>query len=389
MIYTIPPLSAADRLAIERIDELREHLRFYLHTPRRWYGTLRRAVVARSVQGSVSIEGYHASVEDVASVIDDEEPLEVTEETRRAVAGYRDAMTFVIQLAPTSPVIDTSLLKSLHFMMINYDLSKNPGQWRPKGVWIRGADGDAVYEAPERSLVEPLIDELLEQIATAEAPAMVTAALSHLNLVMIHPFSDGNGRMARCLQTLVLARDRALTPEFSSIEAYLGRNTTAYYEALQGMSERGSWSPQLSAGPWVKFCLTAHYRQAMILLTRIRETEALWDRCEQITARHRLPDRVVGALCHAARGWRLWRSLYVKVARSSAGEEISNTMATRDLGALAAAGLLEPVGEKRNRFYMPTPEIGRFWEEIRDARMARPIPNPYEAAPQPHLPGVV
>ena len=388
MIYTIPPLSDADRLAMERIDGIRENLHFYLHTPRRWYGTLRRAVMARAVQGSVSIEGYHASVEDVASVIDDEEPLAATDETRRAVAGYRDAMTFVIQIAPTSPVFDTSLLRSLHFMMIKYDLSKNPGQWRPKGVWVRGADGKIAYEAPERNLVEPLIDELLKQIATAEAPAMVTAALAHLNLAMIHPFSDGNGRMARCLQTLVLARDGVLTPEFCSIEAYLGHNTTAYYKALQEMSEEGNWSPQLSARPWVKFCLTAHYRQAMSLLTRIRETEALWDRCEQAAARNRLPDRVVGALCDASRGWRLRRSLYIKTVRSSTGEEISNTMATRDLTALAAARLLEPVGERRNRYYMPTPETRRFWEEIRAVRMSQPIPDPYEAALQPHLPGV-
>lgn len=388
MIYAIPPLSDADRLALERIDELREHLRFYLHTPRRWYGTLRRAVMARAVQGSVSIEGYHASVEDVASVIDDEEPLEASEGTRRAVAGYRDAMTFVIQIAPTAPVIDTSLLKSLHFMMIKYDLSKNPGQWRPKGVWVRGTDGDAAYHAPERKLVEPLIDELLGQIATAEAPAMVTAALAHLNLAMIHPFSDGNGRMARCLQTLVLACDGVLSPVFCSIEAYLGRNTTAYYGALQEMSEGKIWSPQLSASSWVRFCLTAHYQQAMSLLTRIRETEALWDRCEQAAARHRLPDRVVGPLCDAARGWRLRRSLYIKIVHSTAGEEISKAMATRDLGALANAGLLESVGDKRTRYYLPTPEIRNLWDEIRAMRMSRPIPDPYEAAFQPYLPGV-
>jgi len=41
--------------------------------------------------------------------------------------------------------------------------------------------------------------------------------MAHLNLVMIHPFSDGNGRMARCLQTLVLGREGILEPEFSSL----------------------------------------------------------------------------------------------------------------------------------------------------------------------------
>ncbi len=43
-------------------------------------------------------------------------------------------------------------------------------------------------------------------------PAMIRAAMAHLNLVMVHPFKDGNGRMARALQTLVLARERILAP---------------------------------------------------------------------------------------------------------------------------------------------------------------------------------
>jgi Fic family protein len=49
--------------------------------------------------------------------------------------------------------------------------------------------------------------------------------MAHLNLVMIHPFRDGNGRMARCLQSVVLAREGVLSPVFMSVEEYLGRNT--------------------------------------------------------------------------------------------------------------------------------------------------------------------
>ena len=376
VIYSIPSLSDADELALKRIGELQNDLRFYVHTPRRWYGTLRRATLARAVQGSSSIEGYHASVEDVAAVIDGEEPPTVTDETRLAIAGYRDAMTFVIQLAPISPTIDTSLLRSLHFMMVGYDLSKHPGQWRPGAVWVQDANGDVVYEAPERDSVEPLLDELLDQISSTKAPAMVTAAMAHLNLTLIHPFSDGNGRMARCLQTLILSCDGVLAPAFCSIEAYLGHHSLAYYDALREVSA-GTWSPQRSARSWIRFCLTAHYRQARTLLTRITETEALWDRCEQAAARHNLPDRVVGALCDAARGWQLRRSLYVKIIRSTTGEEISNTMATRDLAAMAGAGLLQPVGERRTRYYEPTPEVHNFWHEIRTMRPARPADDPY------------
>ena len=56
--------------------------------------------------------------------------------------------------------------------------------------------------------------------------------MAHLNLVMIHPFRDGNGRMARALATLVLTRSDIGEPEFSSIEEWLGANTEDYYSVL-------------------------------------------------------------------------------------------------------------------------------------------------------------
>ncbi|MEU5786036.1 Fic family protein [Micromonospora lupini] len=68
--------------------------------------------------------------------------------------------------------------------------------------------------------------------------------MAHLNLVKIHPWRDGNGRMSRCLHTLVLARDGVLAPEFSSIEEWLGvgRNTYAYHDAL-GEVGGPTWQP--------------------------------------------------------------------------------------------------------------------------------------------------
>lgn len=210
--------------------------------------------------------------------------------------------------------------------------------------------------------------------------------MAHLNLALVHPFSDGNGRTARCVQSYVLAGDGLLSPEFLSIEEYLGRNTTAYYDVLTQVSH-GTWSPTQNARPWLHFCLSAHYRQAQTLLRRIEETEALWDRCDQLARRHRLPDRTVGALCDAARGWRLRRSLYIKTVKSSAGEEITDATATRDLSAMAKAGLLDPVGEKRGRYYQPTPELTQAWRAIREGRQSRPTDDPYQLV-QPQLPGL-
>src|SRR5688500_15313840 len=110
MLYRPPPLTSRDEEALEGLAQLRAELSDYLRLRRRGYGTLRRATVARAVRGSNSIEGYHASVEDAAAVIDDEEPLAADEETRLAIKGYRDAMTFVLQLASAPLQVDQSLL---------------------------------------------------------------------------------------------------------------------------------------------------------------------------------------------------------------------------------------------------------------------------------------
>jgi Fic family protein len=387
MIFDIPALSEADGFVLAAIEELRRDLRFYLAEPRRWYGSLRRASLARAVQGSNSIEGYRASVEDVAAVMEDEEPVDADVETRLAIEGYRDAMTFVLQLASHPPVLDESLLRSLHFMMMKHDLSKHPGHWRPGAIWVEDAAGKTVYTAPDRELVEPLVGEALQQVATAPGPAMVRAALAHLNLATIHPFSDGNGRMARCVQSFVLAADGQLSPVFLSIEEYLGRNTDAYYAVLTEVAQ-GIWNPRRSARPWVEFCLTAHYRQAKTVLRRIRETEALWDRCEQLVAAAGVPGRCVGALVDAARGFRLRRSLYVKITGSATGEPLTADTASRDLKACSNAGLLVPLGEKRGRYYRAASVLAEVWLEIRRQRPTRSEEDPYVSAVQPRLPGL-
>ena len=106
---------------------------------------------------------------------------------------------------------------------------------------------------------------------------------------------------------------------------------------LREFRDKGAWSPQNSALPWIRFCLAAHDRQARTVLRRIRELEALWDACEQLARRHRPAPRTVGALVDAARGWRLRRSLYVAITKATADEAISDAAATSNLAAMVRA----------------------------------------------------
>ena len=383
MLFQTPQLTEAELTVIAEIDGLAEKLRLRLNEPHRWYGSLRRSQFARAVQGSNSIEGFDASVDDAAAIELGEEPLDVDEETRLAIRGYCDALTYVLQMA-TEPQFHygEQLLKSLHFMMTGYHLKNRPGLWRSGAIYVRDeVSGEIVYEGADVDDVPALMHELVNYLnLETDCPPLVHAGMAHLNLVMIHPFRDGNGRMGRCLQTLVLARGGILSPVFSSIEEYLGRNTPEYYKVLAQVG-RGSWQPEGDARPWVRFILTAHLRQARTMLRRIKESERLWGELEALVAGRSLPERTLPILYDAAMRFRVRNSTY-RAILEEIDEEITEQAASRDLKQLTEAGLLVPHGVKRGRFYTASGELMAVRQAIEAARNSRDDSDPF-ATPAP------
>ncbi|HET7053603.1 MAG TPA: Fic family protein [Solirubrobacterales bacterium] len=377
MIFQAPELREDERDVLDLIDELHRELRDRVAEPRRWIGSLRKMAFARAVQGSNSIEGYNASLDDVVAAVEGEPTLDADQETQLALAGYRDAMTYVLQIAGDERLaVDEGLLKSLHFMMIKHDLRKNPGRWRPGDVYVIDHEGKTVYEGPPSDQVPALAAELLDELRADASPVLVKAAMAHLNLTLIHPFSDGNGRMARCLQTLVLARDRVLAPVFSSIEEFLGRNTQTYYDVL-GEVGAGSWHPDRDARPWIRFCLRAHFLQIRTLQRRRVEAEELWNGCVELAESSGLPERCAAALVDTAYGLRIRRGSYQSAGLAMTGEEISNQSASRDLKRMVDLGLLRTVGERRARYYLAGEEPKALRESIRAKRPPRETDDPF------------
>ncbi len=366
-VYEPPKLSKEDDELIERIRGLYRDLRLRVSEPRRWSGALARMQVGRAVQGSNSIEGYNASMDDVLAAMDNEEPLDADEETRQALGGYRDALTYVLQLAhnESNIVINEQLVKSLHFMMMKYDLLKNPGQWRPGFVnVVNNETGEVRYVAPDRDLVPELMRSMLYQIKRGDSDPLIKGAMAHLNLTMIHPFSDGNGRMARCLQTLVLAEVGVLSPTFSSIEENLGRHRQEYYDVLKLVAP-DTWSPERDALPFVRLCLNAHLDQALRTGVRVKTVETIWvELTAHILATTNLPERVVSACFEAAVGRQVRRPSYIKLVVSAFDEEISKLVASRDLKRLVDEDLLEPHGSTRGRYYTATESLRKTVEPI-------------------------
>lgn len=371
MLLATPDLDLEDQSVLQEIHRLLVDLADVLRVPRRWDGGLRRSMLARAIRGSNSIEGYDVELDDAAAALDDEEPLTADAQTFAEIRGYRQALGYVLAMAGDSDFeLDATGIRGMHFMMLGHDLSKSPGSYRRGPIYVHDESlGRNVYEGPPAEDVPFLIDALVQEMAvdTADDP-VVRAAMAHLNLVMIHPFRDGNGRMARALQTLMLSRGGIGEPAFSSIEEWLGNNTEDYYRVL-ALTGGGGWHPERQADLWLKFNLRAHHMQAQTVARRYREAAAIWRELDSIIAEHGLADRVVDELFDAWIGFRLRRSSYVSRAR------IVERMASRDLGRMIELGLLRAVGQTRGRHYVAGPVLTALRRRIVDAR--DPIVDPY------------
>lgn len=367
-LFATPQLDLDDLQALDGVHALRAEMAVHLRAPRRWEGGLRRSTQARAIQGSNSIEGYTVSEQDAEAAVDDEEPLSADELTWREIRGYRRVLTYVLQTAGDVR-FDASVLRAMHFMLLEHDLSKSPGRYRTSDVYVQDDAGATVYQGPDSDEVPALVDALAALLpADRGVDPLVRAAMAHLNLVMIHPFRDGNGRMARVLQTQVLAQDEVLEPTFSSIEEWLGANTADYYAVLAAIGQ-GAWNPGNDAHLWVKFCLRAHHMQAQTLRRRFDEASRLWTALDDVVAEHRLPERATDALFDAARGLRVQRSTYLKRV------ELEQRTATRDLSAMVDAGLLRSVGQTRARYYLADEPLAALHRQVRSSRP--PLEDPF------------
>jgi Fic family protein len=361
----------ADVRVLDLIERQRKQLSICTQSaPKRWLGSLRRSTLARTIQGSNSIEGYHATLDEALAVVGDEQPRDERSETWLAIRGYRNALTYLIQAVSDPYFAFTSqLIKSLHFMMLGHELSMRPGQWRAGPVFVVDERTDkTVYEAPDAEAVNALIEELVSYLAeVGTVPAIVRAAMAHLNLTMIHPFRDGNGRMARALQTMVISLDGVLHPVFSSIEEWLGQNTQDYYAVLAATGQ-GRWNPSRNARPWLRFCLKAHYQQAATLIRRNDEYALLYEKVVALLARTNMPERAAVPVFDTVLGFSVTNVRY----RSDA--EVAELTASRDLKKLCDAGVLVAIGERRGRTYRAVDELRRLRETT---RLRRVLDDPY------------
>ncbi|MDX6601451.1 MAG: hypothetical protein QOF13_653 [Solirubrobacterales bacterium] len=346
MIYALPQIDGDLKDQLDALRQLRTQLGSEVNRPSRWIGALRREVRASSIESSTSIEGYSVDPEEAIALISGEKQAEPDDDNRMAVSCYARALDHVGAMAddPSFRWLDRVIL-DLHFDACYFQPDKDPGRWRTGEIAVTGANGRIDYHGPPADDVPRLMGEVVDWLAVGdgEADTVVRAAIAHLNVTSVHPFRDGNGRISRIIQSLVLAREGMISPEFSSIEEHLRDHTADYYAALRKV-QGGSYQPDRDTTEWVSFCVGAHIAQARQRLVQIEEAATRWEHLESIVTERGWPDRLTIALEQSLIGGSD-RAKYSKEA------DVSPATASGDFRRLLDAGLVQQAGKGRSIRY--------------------------------------
>lgn len=353
MIFQTPTANNTLARQLDELDELRRRLGDQAGIAGPWLGRLRRQWRASSATSSIEIEGFSVPAEETVALASGEELPDRQDGDRMALSCYAHAMDHVGVMSEDPGFRwNGRVLLDLHFDACSFQRDKDPGRYRRSGIEVTSpGGGPPAYIGPAAEEIPALMKEVLGWLERGDVDAHVAvrAAMAHLHLVSVHPFRDGNGRIARIVQSLVLARGCLLAPEFVSIEEFLGRNTDAYYATLQKV-QGGRYLPERDAAPWVRFCVHAHLEQARRRLAQIDEAGKRWSFLEALIQRRNWPDRLIIAL---------EQSLFYGVDRASytAEADVSPTTASNDLRRLLDAGLIAQHGDGRTTRYVASESL--------------------------------
>jgi Fic family protein len=337
----------------EEMDRWRQKLDYRGPLPRAWAGRLRRELEAEAVAASTAMEGVNVTVDEVRRILAGQPTPEVAPEDRELVEGYRDATNFVLRRADDRAVRWTrELLVSVHDRVLAGKLSQGAGRLRtdtPAFV-VNRFTGEQVFLPPPGEEVPALVDEACAQMEEGHPHAAIAAGWIHIAIAAIHPFRDGNGRVARICASLAMYRGGFKKQEFTSLEEWWGRHLTEYYVAFSVLGSKFDGTADVTQ--FVRAHIDAQLSQVRALDTREQVEREIWTGLEELALDANLNVRVTNALWDAFFG----RSVTAGYYRSLA--DVSPATATNDLSGAVSAGLLEAVGQRRGRRYVATERLG-------------------------------
>jgi Fic family protein len=192
---------------------------------------LRKENRIKTIQASLQIEGNTLSIDQVSAVMEKKRVLG----PRKDVAEVLNALKVYQQLNAFNALKQTDFLKA-HLLLLD-GLIDNPGKYRKKGVAI--VKGDKLeHMAPGHTMVPGLMRDLFQYLKTTDEVSLVKSCVFHYELEFIHPFLDGNGRMGRLWQSLILMSEYPVF-EFIPVETMIALHQKEYYRVLSTCDKEG------------------------------------------------------------------------------------------------------------------------------------------------------
>ena len=242
----IPPFTISAE-AINMIAEISAQIERYAIRLEQEDGLrLRKANRIKTIHSSLAIEGNTLSEEEVRDVIDGKNvvaPIRQIQEVKNAIKTY--------ELYPTLDAFKEKDLLKAHGVMMEA-LVENAGHYRSGGVGVFGDKG-LVHMAPPANRVPILMGDLFDWLKNSKDHLLIRSCVFHFEFEFIHPFIDGNGRMGRLWQSLILGKLHPLF-EHLPVENMVYSNQQQYYDAITSSTNAGH------SGPFIDFMLGEIYK---------------------------------------------------------------------------------------------------------------------------------
>ena len=278
-----------------------------------WEKQFVQEAVVRTVHYGTAIEGNALSLDQAREVLEGKEVVARQRDVQE-VLNYREVLKYIDRLGERIGVIpdrggmdrlrpgfgeskegpfkyDEEQLLKIHALTVERIVDQShdsggPGEFRKSQVIVRSVQsGEASYKAPPAIEVPYLVEGLflwLNNLVSLKVHSVLRAGVVHYFLVAVHPFIEGNGRVARAMATLVLGGEGYDMRKLFSLEEYFDRDVQDYYAALQAVSNQDEDLEKRDLTSWLEY-----FTQALAVeLTKVK------DRVRNLSMDDRLKNKV-------------------------------------------------------------------------------------------------
>jgi len=292
-------------------EKLGEVNALHLHKPPT---ELRKKNRIKTIQSSLEIEGNTLTEEQITALLENKRVIA----PQKDILEVKNAITVYEQLQEFNPNSIKDIEKAHGVLM--QGLIENAGKLRTKNVGI--VEGSIVkHVAPDGGMVKGLMNDLFRYLKSDKDIILIKSCVFHYEFEFIHPFIDGNGRMGRLWQTLILMQKYPFF-EFLPVESLIKENQEAYYSVLEQSDNIGQ------STPFIEWMLNIILQALENLLKTQNRTLTAEDRIELFK------DKI--------RQQQFSRKDYLQNFK-----EISQATASRDLRWAVEQEILEKSGDKR------------------------------------------